>query len=337
MYNLPRVNKKGKTTITIKPTIKEVNGMKIRWMVFFLAVLMLVPIQAMARQGGHQGGYGGNDGYGQGAYGSTVPGTVPSSPMTDDDQSLYGPGSGMGIPQDNSGDLNNFHHMGGNGYGWQEHAAYQTRGPVGAGMQHYYGFDVSTEEDPFVHPGRFGQATGGMRFVDDNGDGIADIVQNTELFHSFDFGEFVDENGDSIHDPLQTWETYQALGLKNFVDADGDGLCDNYVEGIGFRGQGFHRYENFDVDISEDPFVHPGQFGQVTGGMRFVDENGDGIADIVQNTELFHSFDFGEFADENGDTIHDAFETWDMYNALGMRNFLDADGDGLCDNYQWNF
>ncbi len=227
-------------------------------------------------------------------------------------------------------------HMDDGGFTDPEHEAFRMGGPVQARMRHYDRLYVPTWEDPFVHPGRFSEVTGGMPFVDENGDKIEDIVQNTPRFHSSGFGPFIDQNGDSIHDPFQTREMYMALGMKNFVDIDGDGICDNYVPGLGFMGYGFHLYENFDVDLDEDVFIHPGRFSEVTGGMAFVDENGDGIVDVVQNTPLFHSFDFGPFMDENNDTIHDPFQTWQMYHDLGMKNFVDADGDGLSDNYEWD-
>ena len=205
---------------------------------------------------------------------------------------------------------------------------------VAAKKQHYKELIVSTDEDPFVDPERFSEVTNGIPFIDENGDSIADIVQNTEFF--LKLGEFIDENQDSIHDPFQTWEMYQALGLKNFVDVDGDGICDNYVKGIAHRENGKIRYENIDIDLSEDPFINPERFAQLSGGIPFVDEDGNGIGDIFQDTELFRSFNFGDFIDENGDGIHDPFQAWEMYHALGLRNFVDVDGDGICDNYLEN-
>ncbi|MEZ0328911.1 MAG: hypothetical protein ABWK15_05050 [Dissulfuribacterales bacterium] len=104
-------------------------------------------------------------------------------------------------------------------------AMYNFRGANGP--QNYPAFSVDTSQDPFVNRETFRQLTGGMNFVDENGDGICDIVQDTPLYHSFGV-PFVDENGDGICDIFQTYEAYQALHLKNFVDVDGDGICDNY-------------------------------------------------------------------------------------------------------------
>lgn len=101
-----------------------------------------------------------------------------------------------------------------------------------------------------------------------------------------------------------------------------------------FRGaNGPQNYPAFSVDTSQDPFVNRDTFRQVTGGMNFVDENGDGICDIVQDTPTFHAFGIA-FVDENGDGIADIFQTREMYQALHLNNFVDVDGDGLCDNYE---
>jgi len=93
---------------------------------------------------------------------------------------------------------------------------------------------------------------------------------------------------------------------------------------------------HFSVDISEDVFVNSSRFGQVTGGMNYVDDNEDGVCDLVQDTEAFAALGIGAFVDENEDGICDEFQTKNAYNALGMQNFIDIDGDGICDNYERN-
>jgi hypothetical protein len=115
---------------------------------------------------------------------------------------------------------------------------------------------------------------------------------------------------------------------------DGTGMQYGYARNFR-QGLGPQQY-NFDVDISDDVFVNPGRFGQVTGGMNFVDENGDGICDLAQDSEAFQALGIGPFVDENEDGIHDAFQTRAAYRALGMNNFVDVDGDGICDNYEAN-
>lgn len=102
-----------------------------------------------------------------------------------------------------------------------------------------------------------------------------------------------------------------------------------------FRGSnGQQQYGAFSVDTSQDVFVNAQRFRQITGGMNFVDENGDGICDIAQNTSLFQSLGIGNFVDANEDGICDLFQTHEAYKNLGMNNFVDVDGDGICDNYE---
>ncbi len=104
-----------------------------------------------------------------------------------------------------------------------------------------------------------------------------------------------------------------------------------------FRAQlGPQHYPPFDVDISDDLFVNPGKYMEFTGGCQFVDENGDGICDIAQDSEMFKKLDIGPCMDENGDSICDCFQTRDAYDRMGMKNFVDVDGDGICDNYELN-
>jgi len=211
------------------------------------------------------------------------------------------------------------------------------------GWQQYDGFSVDTKDDLFVNPAEFSGITGGWAWIDEDGDGICDYVQNTPEFEGLGIGPFVDENGDGIHDSFQTHEFYRAMGMENFVDVDGDGLCDNYElnpwaeDGVSnMRGGGgmFQEYSSFTVDLEDDIFVNPEQFGAVGGPMMpWVDADGDGIVDYAQDSESFQNLGLGPFVDENGDGIHDPFQTHAFYSAVGMRNFVDLDGDGLCDNY----
>jgi len=217
---------------------------------------------------------------------------------------------------------------------------------MGLGPQYYGPFDVDVSNDPFVNPRAYMRLTG-MQFVDENGDGICDIMQDTDLFRSLGIGPCMDENNDSICDRFQTREAYERLGMRNFVDVDGDGICDNYemnpimddangTMGNNLRmGLGPQHYGPFDVDVSNDPFVNPRAYMRLTG-MQFMDENGDGICDIVQATDLFRSLGVGPCIDENNDTICDCFQTRNAYERLGMHNFVDVDGDGICDNYEMN-
>ncbi len=124
--------------------------------------------------------------------------------------------------------------------------------------------------------------------------------------------------------------TSAAALLASTAVAGGPGSdhAENFRSGLG--PQQYH----FNVDISDDVFVNQHRFMQVTGGMEFVDENGDGVCDLAQDSESFRALGIGPFADENQDGIHDVFQTRAAYRALGMNNFVDADGDGICDNYE---
>ncbi len=215
------------------------------------------------------------------------------------------------------------------------------------GPQVYNDITVDISGDIFVNPSVFNRLTGGtIEFVDENGDGITDYVQNTKYFDSLGLGPFQDENGDTIHDAFQTFGFYRALGMKNFVDLDGDGLCDNYendpfatnsTQNRWMGVMGPRSFGRFMVATDEDVFVNPGVFNRIAAGrLQFVDDNGDGICDYFQDTQYFQSLGVGQFTDENGDTIHDQFETFNFYKAVGMNNFVDVDGDGICDNYEAN-
>lgn len=112
---------------------------------------------------------------------------------------------------------------------------------------------------------------------------------------------------------------------------------EHHMNRANFRaGLGPQHYPPFDVDISNDLFVNPQRYMKFTGGGQFIDENGDGICDIAQDTEMFRNLGIGPCVDENEDSICDCFQTRDAYKRMGMKNFVDVDGDGLCDNYELN-
>lgn len=100
---------------------------------------------------------------------------------------------------------------------------------IGSGQQSY-SFSVDTSQDLFTNPQALEKVTGGMQFIDDNGDGICDVAQDSPTFEALNAGDFVDNNSDGIHDKFQTREFYQAAGMDNYVDVDGDGICDNYEQ-----------------------------------------------------------------------------------------------------------
>ena len=120
-------------------------------------------------------------------------------------------------------------------------------------------------------------------------------------------------------------------------DMSSNATMTHHIKKTNFRwGLGPQHYPPFDVDISGDLFINHQRYMEFTGGGQFVDENGDGICDIVQNTDMFHHLGAGPCVDENGDSICDCFQTKDAYDKMGMKNFVDVDGDGICDNYELN-
>ncbi len=142
-------------------------------------------------------------------------------------------------------------------------------------------------------------------------------------------------NRDMHHEMHQ--EMHQNMTQNMNQDQMGNMAGEHHMNRANFRsGLGPQHYPPFDVDISDDVFVNPHRYMEFTGGGQFVDENGDGICDIAQDTEMFRQLGVGPCVDENGDTICDCFQTRDAYKRMGMKNFVDVDGDGICDNYELN-
>ncbi len=204
----------------------------------------------------------------------------------------------------------------------------------------YPSFTVDTEGDIFTSPERFEERTG-LRWVDDNGDGVNDYVQNTEQHRNELRFQWRDSNHDGISDHFQTRQAYRWMEMNNYVDVDGDGLCDNYEDRPwdsnatdNFRRRlGPQYYPEAEVNTAREIFVNQELFEERTG-RQWIDENGDGISDHAQDTVYFEELGIGPWADSNNDTIADVIQTRPMYWALGMgSNFIDVNGDGLCDNY----
>lgn len=233
--------------------------------------------------------------------------------------------------------------MGGNSFGNSGQGGLNqsdvTKG--GYGMKVYTNLSFSLGEDLFVNKGNFSKMMNtlnlSIEYQDENNDGVADIFQNSKQFsNTFSGLNFVDENGDGICDLFQTRDMYNFMNLNNFIDEDGDGICDNYQNAENVGGNYYAHYNSFGVDLSGDIFQNRTNFMAASGGQfNFVDEDGDGICDIFQNSDYFSStFPDVEFVDENGDGIFDGFQTAGFYKAFGMKNFIDTNNDGICDNYQ---
>jgi hypothetical protein len=133
--------------------------------------------------------------------------------------------------------------------------------------------------------------------------------------------------------------------LLTFTAINAHAIQNSYMHGQGgFKGNAINAREmiherqqyQFRIDTSNDVFVNPQAFSEATGGMQFVDENGDGICDIAQDSPRFEALQVGAFVDNNSDGIHDRFQTREFYQQLKMDNYVDVDGDGICDNYEQN-
>jgi hypothetical protein len=100
----------------------------------------------------------------------------------------------------------------------------------------------------------FAQGPDGVR------DGVRDFAGPGQGLGSGHAYGFVDENGDGVND--------------RFVDADGDGECDNVGLGLGYgRGaEGAPRGQGAGM----------AQHGYGLRGANFVDENGNGICDWLE-------------------------------------------------------
>ena len=132
-------------------------------------------------------------------------------------------------------------------------------------------------------------------FRDANGDGINDI-DGKPYRHKFNF---IDTDGDGINDVFQ--------------DTDGDGI--NNVKG-GHYGK--TRGENFSViDFNEDGIndVTGKQYMKGINGRLFIDEDGDGLRDMMM------------YDDVKGKD----YPVKGKENAIDMDKFKDLDNDGIND------
>ena len=105
-------------------------------------------------------------------------------------------------------------------------------------------------------------ANSGAGFVDADGDGVCDNAGQAKQ-HAWGF---VDEDGDGVND--------------RFVDADGDGVCDNVGQSMGYG-----RAAKGDSAGQGTGMMRRGGAGQSGKGMRganFVDADGNGICDLLE-------------------------------------------------------
>ncbi len=148
-------------------------------------------------------------------------------------------------------------------------------------------------------------------------------ARETNTHRNMHHGEMMSTNATMMHHNMHRGEMSTNATMMH------------HIKRANFRfGMGPQHYPPFDVDLSDDLFVNPRKYEEFTHGMPFVDENGDGVCDIVQDTDMFRNLGVGPCIDENEDSICDCFETREAYMRMGMKNFVDVDGDGICDNYE---
>jgi uncharacterized protein YbcC (UPF0753/DUF2309 family) len=143
------------------------------------------------------------------------------------------------------------------------------------------------------------------KFHDVNGDGVNDVTKE-KYNHRFKFVDknkdkindmFVDKDGDGVND-LETKFADQDKDKinDNVLDYDKDGIND--ITGLKYKNEDLMGYR-YGIVEEEMKKTHK----------SFIDENGDGMHDVIARQR--------GFCDEDGDGIHD--------------RFVDEDGDGICD------
>ena len=183
----------------------------------------------------------------------------------------------------------------------------------------------------------------GTYVIDVNGDGLADVVRNTNYGSSSTYHNVFINNGDGTwtDEGTTTWQVpvYMNTAGTGFADLNGDGLPDVYYSDGGSNnlvylntGHGWTLASGWSMPIS---FA----FTPANKQAQLVDINGDGLVDVVNNT------DYG-----GGGTNHDIYinkgnGTWTLksaatdisiptyvnYPGVGM---VDLNGDGAVDLYQ---
>ncbi|MFQ5769806.1 MAG: hypothetical protein ACE5HX_04685 [bacterium] len=147
------------------------------------------------------------------------------------------------------------------------------------------------------------------KFMDANGDGKNDL--NGKAYrHKFEFSDknkdkindlWVDQDGDGVNDLSHKFKSKKFKDIhSNVVDVDEDGRND--ITGIVYD-KSKHQWKGEKWGFWNE------KEGKLQG--RFIDEDGDGIDDRVQNFKDFMA------AHKHGARMRD--------------RFIDEDGDGICD------
>ncbi|MEA2064433.1 MAG: hypothetical protein U9P14_12085 [Gemmatimonadota bacterium] len=144
-------------------------------------------------------------------------------------------------------------------------------------------------------------------FRDADGDGINDIT-GKEYTHKF---QFIDKNGDKINDVFIDADGDGVNDLEvKFIDSDSDGINDNIIDVNGDYINDITglRYTRKSLRGYKYGFIREERMGMMR---RFVDEDGDGIADRLRGP---------------GRMLRPGMAGRDI--------FIDRDGDGIDDRRQ---
>lgn len=118
----------------------------------------------------------------------------------------------------------------------------------------------------------------GQNFVDDNGDGVCDVV--TVLTDK------TTGSAEVLGETAAATMRWANKNGQNYVDADGDGVCDNYGTGNGGNGNGQNGQNYVDADgdgVCDNYGTGNGGNGNGGNGQNYVDADGDGVCDNYAN------------------------------------------------------
>lgn len=189
-------------------------------------------------------------------------------------------------------------------------------------------------------------------FVDENGDGLPDNSNTHHMAGTWEdglHGIFIDEDADGVNDLSQDADGdgipngldsdyLKAKGIalgrgwmgRSFVDEDGDGVNDLSQDA---DGDGIPN--GLDVDYTLPDGAVQQAFGGrgMMGGFRgFIDEDGDGVNDLSQDTDgdgIMNGMDPDYTSSAGVQTGR--FRGRGMMGGFGAAGFVDEDGDGIND------
>ena len=178
-----------------------------------------------------------------------------------------------------------------------------------------------------------GRGAMGHSFVDEDGDGVNDLSQDAD-------GDGI-PNGIDVDYTLPEGATLQAFGgrgmmggIRGFIDEDGDGVND-----LSQDADGDGIMNGMDPDYTVPDGVQTGRYGHGRGmmggfgGVGFVDENGDGINDLMLDMDhdgILNGMD-ADYA------LPDGVRRGQFGGGYGMghfNGFVDEDNDGVNDLMQ---